>query len=179
MTKRLFVGVFIDKSTFGNKLELLQKEFDAYTIGKWVEDYNLHFTLKFIGDFEISQIPKLKEALSEHLATIDEVLTFKGLFVLPNEKTPRVLYIDIQTDTNILLEKAIIIDDICSDFGVAREKRQFKPHLTLLRMKSVSKGFPAMLRKYSDTFFGKTDKFTINLIESRLSSKGPSYIIIE
>lgn len=179
MTKRLFVGVFIDKSIFGNKIELLKKDLDSFTIGKWVEDYNLHFTLKFIGDFDVTVLPKLKETLAEHLITYEETLTFTGLSVLPNQKMPRVLYIDIQTDSNILLEKAILIDDICSDFGVQREKRQFKPHLTLLRMKSVANGFPKILQKYSDTFFGKTDSFSINLIESRLSSNGPSYTIIK
>ncbi len=178
MNKRLFVGVFINSSIFDNKLIQLKKDFDRVTIGKWVEDYNLHFTLKFIGDFPINQISELKSALSEHLTDYQENLVFSGVSVLPNRKTPRVLYIDIQTETNLLLEKFIIIDDICSDFCIKKESREFKPHLTLLRMKSVSNSFYRYLDKYSNEYFGTLTNFRIELIESSLTPSGPKYTII-
>ncbi|MEJ5244677.1 MAG: RNA 2',3'-cyclic phosphodiesterase [Bacteroidota bacterium] len=178
MNKRLFVGVFIDYSFFNNKLIQLRQDFDKVSIGKWVEDYNLHFTLKFIGDFPMEQIPELKSALSEHLTEYQEKLVFSGVSVLPNRKMPRVLYIDIQTETNLLLEKFIIIDDICSDFGVKKENREFKPHLTLLRMKSVSNSFYRYLDKYSQEYFGTLTSFRIQLIDSVLTKSGPKYNII-
>lgn len=178
MTKRLFVGVFVDKSIFENKLDLIKQEFDKVTIGKWVEDYNLHFTLKFIGDFQITEISKLKSALSEHLLEYNEILEFSGLSVLPNKTTPRVLYVNISTETNLLLEKAIIIDDICSDFDISREQRAFTPHLTLLRMKSVNNNFYRILDKYKNFNFGTLERFKIELIESRLTPAGPQYKIL-
>jgi len=178
MNKRLFVGVFIDNSIFDNKLNQLKQDFDKATIGKWVEDYNLHFTLKFIGDFPIPKISELRTALSEHLTDYQESLVFSGVSVLPNRKVPRVLYIDIQTETNLLLEKFIIIDDICSEFGIKKETRDFKPHLTLLRMKSVANSFYRYLDKYSNEYFGTLTNFRVELIESILTPYGPKYTII-
>ena len=175
---RLFAGVFIDKSVFSSIYSKIISEFDKVSFGKWVEDYNLHFTMKFIGDVERDEIPEIKNTLSDILVDYYSKLTFKGLFALPNKGLPRVLNAGINVEDGALRESAVAIDSRLQELGFPKENREFVPHITLLRMKSTNNGFRSLLAKYSDYYFGEMGSYKINLIESRLSPRGPIYKII-
>lgn len=176
---RLFVGVFVDKSIFSSIYPKIINEFDKVSFGKWVEDYNLHFTMKFIGEVDKSEVSQIKDVLSDLLIEYRSKLVFKGLSVLPKRGQPRVLYADIHTEDNMLSENAVLIDTRLQELGFPREEREFVPHITLLRMKSVHNNFRNSLMKYSDYKFGEMSSYKICLIESKLSPRGPIYKVVE
>lgn len=177
-TKRIFVGVFVDKEIFSKHLSLLKDEFDSLTFGKWVEEENIHFTMKFIGDFAVNQIRQLKELIADQLGDYSETLTFRGLATIPERGTPRVLYANIECSNCMLEETADIIDTKLTRLGIEPEKRAFLPHITLLRLKSSSQGFRTIVQKHKDTTFGEMRGYRVSLIESKLTSRGPIYKII-
>ncbi len=177
-SKRLFVGVFVPHSLFSNKLATIQKEFSEATFGKWVEMENLHFTMKFIGDVEANRVKIIKERLSEVLGEYKSNLYIRGIGTLPKRGFPRVLYLGIDTDDCLLNESAILIDSILEEEGIKSEERDFMPHVTLLRIKSSTNNFHSLVKKYSNTDFGKLEKYEINLIESKLTPNGPIYKIL-
>jgi len=177
-TKRLFVGAFIPHTIFSRKLAEINREFSAVSFGKWVENENLHFTMKFIGDIEASQVKSIKERLSDTLGEYKSNLYIRGLGTLPKRGQARVLYMGVDTDDCLLNETSILIESALEEEGFQAESRDFFPHITLQRIKSSTNDFNSIIKKYSNLEFGKLESYHINLIESRLTPNGPIYRII-
>ncbi|MBD3287368.1 RNA 2',3'-cyclic phosphodiesterase [candidate division KSB1 bacterium] len=103
----------------------------------WVKPGNIHLTLKFLGNIDESKIEEIVSAIERASA---EILPFdifiKRLGVFPNFKRPRVIWVGTEQN-EILARLAKNIDMNMSQLGFAREKRGFKAHLTLGRVKGV------------------------------------------
>lgn len=178
MLKRLFIGVFIEDRFFTESFQKIKSDFKNVSFGKWVELNNLHFTIKFLGDVDSSQIPEIKNLLKENLIAHECNYSISGLSVLPARGIPRVLYAGIEAEGNTMLEQAVLIDSALEELGFDKEERDFFPHISLLRMKSVSNDFRSVLKQYSRFYFGKGTNFKIDLIESKLTPNGPIYKIL-
>ncbi len=102
----------------------------------WVAIPSIHLTLKFLGEVDEEIIPKLAQSLnaaaeSEHSFEI----RLRGLGCFPNQKSPRVVWCGIEGDTDALLRIQQKVEAACNEFGFPPENREFKPHLTLGRVK--------------------------------------------
>ena len=181
MTKRLFFGTYCDSNIFKSIYSDLKEDFDYCCKGKWVEPENLHFTYKFLGDTDINLIPKIIEGLNEVLKEHESSLIYSGLGVFPNIQRPNVLHVKIINSDSVLLKLNDLIEKVCGKYGFERESRKFSPHLTLQRIKTCNdlEEFKELLLDYKDFQFGTMTKFRINLIESKLTPKGPIYSIIK
>lgn len=178
-TKRLFLGVYIDRSFFAVKYDKIKRDFDTVSFGKWVEPENLHFTVKFLGDLEVSKIPDLNKALEEYYIPFKSKLNIAGLDILPSKGAPRVLHVKVEPETNDLFQAQTIIEDISLDFGFEKESREFTPHVTLQRIKSSTNDLRNVLAQHKNLEFGVMPEFSINLIESVLTPRGPVYKILK
>ncbi len=178
MKKRLFIGTFIDKTLLEYTYDEIKKDFNKVCEGKWVELENLHFTYKFIGQVDEEIIPEIKDALKDYLRKYEYTLEFKKFGVFPNPKKPNVLFCKTFNSDKIIYKAQKEMDDILSQFGFEKEKRKFLPHLTLLRIKKNERNFENILSYYYDYEIGVMLNFSINLIESKLTNKGPIYSII-
>jgi RNA 2',3'-cyclic 3'-phosphodiesterase len=175
-TKRLFFGTFIDSTIFQYIFEELQSEFSSVTQGKWVEPDNLHFTYQFLGDTDVSIIPEIKYNLGNYLKTHNSGLLIQGLGVFPKIKRANVLFTNIYCMDKIIFEIQKQIEKVMQKFGFQPEKREFTPHLTLQRIKkSDTSELKILLDKYKSHKFGYLDSFSVDLIESKLTPKGPIY----
>ncbi len=178
--KRLFLATFVDQDIFRYIFEDIKENFSNLSKGKWVEQENLHFTYKFLGDTEEEKIPEIKEALKDELKHFDRNLSFSGLSAFPNLNNPRVLYVPVFSEANILNKIAGQIESKLEKIGIPREKRKFRSHLTLQRVKEVnSHDFAEKIRLYKDKQFGFMDGFDVKLVASELTNKGPIYSIID
>jgi 2'-5' RNA ligase len=104
---------------------------------KWVRPANIHVTLKFLGDIDSGTIDAIASAMvsaAEGCAPIS--LSAKGIGVFPNTKRPRVLWVGLTGEVNLLIDLQRKLDDRLSDIGFAKERRSFKGHLTLGRFKA-------------------------------------------
>ncbi len=176
--KRLFLGVLIDSDIIKNKIQKIKKEFDKATFGKWVELNNLHFTIKYLGDVDKEKIPQIKDSLKDLLLPEQSQLIVKGLSVLPKSGVPRILYAGIENKDKTLYKNSQLIDARLSELGFEWEARDFMPHITLLRLKSSTNDFKFLLKQYSQYEFDAIDSYKIELIESKLTLKGPVYKIL-
>lgn len=100
---------------------------------------NLHLTLKFLGDVEERRIGELSRALE---STFEKAIGNAGAFSLSLEnvgsfggKSPRVVWVGLGGETERLSALAESIDKAFALHGFEREKRPFKPHLTLARVR--------------------------------------------
>lgn len=144
---------------------------------RWVPEENFHFTLKFLGDIEQSQIEPICEALAEAFRPFRRfTINAKCLGVFPDLKRARVLWVGLEGNNLLALAKRVEI--VLEPFGYPRDNRIFRPHLTVGRWRALSgshKGLEDKLDRWSSFEFGQSVVDEIGLIESVLKSTGAVY----
>ena len=116
----------------------LQAKLQAYGLKlRWVRPRNLHLTLSFLGDILQQGAVAVGQALQQaSRGTPPLQLTVQGLSAFPGVKRPRVLWIGLGGQLDLLQALYRKLEDQLSELGFAREKRGFTAHLTLGRFKS-------------------------------------------
>jgi 2'-5' RNA ligase len=134
----------------------------------WVKRENLHLTLKFLGDTSADRLDELAGALQEvAAASTSFAATVLGSGVFPNDEHPRVLWVGINEKSGTLQKLVQAIDARMQQFGFAKEKRFFAPHLTIGRAKDYriaeivralkEKPFAAMPAQFNEIIFMKSE----------------------
>jgi 2'-5' RNA ligase len=141
---------------------------------KWVSEQQLHITPKFLGDIRQEDLRKIKtvlEGISQ--ATKSFPLQLKGI----GHFNQRVLWIGGNSGQREAIELAGKIDERLSVLGFEKEARPFAVHLTLARIRYIKHKikFQQILEKYETKDFGSFKVDKIKLIESVLSTEGPTY----
>jgi 2'-5' RNA ligase len=141
---------------------------------KWEAKEKIHLTLKFIGDFNQDKISTLINDLNFIEQKKTQKLEFNGFGIFYHKKEPKIFWagLNISEELFDLYDK---IEDVLSNYGIQKEKRKFKPHLTLLRIKnSYETDFLSKLLevKFEPVIF-ESDK--IVLYKSELFSTGSVY----
>ena len=107
----------------------------AATAVRWVGAPSLHVTLKFLGHHDDALVGEFGRALAMAAAThppLEVRTTEVGAF--PNFRRPRVVWVGM-TGADALSALALDVDLAFAGFGVPRETRPFRAHLTLGRVK--------------------------------------------
>lgn len=169
---RLFIALKID-DVIANTIDKWQE--DNKVPGKRVKKENLHFTLCFLGERPESDLDSLKEILTDTLKdTKNFTISLQGLGVLPRITEPRVLYIDVDEGKEALVNLA---KQISQAIPFYEEKKPFKPHLTISRLKDYQE------KPNLDNLWGKKDCYSFGsfkateviLFSSDLRPSGPIY----
>ncbi|MGQ9569650.1 MAG: RNA 2',3'-cyclic phosphodiesterase [Thermodesulfovibrionales bacterium] len=180
MNLRCFISIEIPetiKQNIGNFIGTLKKR-DADV--RWVENKNIHLTLKFLGKTS----EKLLSPLYESLQNI--AISYKPLYiricktgVFPNKKYPRVIWIGIE-DSEILKRLQRDIEDSITLLGFQKEEKAFLPHLTIARVRSQKRIESLMteLDNYKEKDFGVFEVTGIKLMRSQLKPTGAEYYCI-
>jgi RNA 2',3'-cyclic 3'-phosphodiesterase len=140
---RLFIGLD-PREEVRERLERLLIHLRACAHLKWSAVYNLHITLKFIGEWPEERLPELEAALRSISPREPIPSDVKGLGWYPNPHHPRVFWAGIQAGDG-LTGLAKDIDSVLGPLGIAKEDRPFNAHLTLARIKE-----PAPLQALRD-----------------------------
>jgi 2'-5' RNA ligase len=141
-----------------------------------VPEENFHITYKFIGDVDEKQLNDIKSQLKGQLnKTIDTNIKLNGLGAFPSIYNPKILFIKAEDD-GLLNDLFSTIEDKLSYIGIEKEKRNFVPHITLMRVKKYRiEEFLKGYYKFKEYDFGKIEKIEINIIESVLKPDGAVY----
>lgn len=102
----------------------------------WVAVPSIHLTLRFLGEIDPELVPQLAQSL-ETAAAAEKSFALKlcGLGCFPGLRSPRVIWCGIEGDTGALLRLQQKVEQACGELGFPPEKRAFKPHLRLGRVK--------------------------------------------
>jgi len=144
---------------------------------KWVRPDSIHITLKFLGDVESGRIPEVVRAIEPAVLAIRPFsVQIGGCGFFPNAKKPNVLWIGVSEGADALALLAQRIDDALSDIGFEREKRAFRSHLTIGRVRSTRHIEDAVSMLQSSPFdAGTFEARTVNLMKSDLRPEGAVY----
>jgi len=178
MTKRLFIAVKYNPSPEICDLFYEFKDQLRYDSVKWVDLRNMHITMKFLGDTDEAiikpLISDLKLIKGNHRPFNIEV---SGSGAFYRGKYPSILFLKTVHNKNLLQ----LVDDIAEvmlRLGFPKEERKFNAHITLGRIKFVKdiELFNDLLQTdCSDSLMVQT----FYLFESKLTQKGPVYIVLE
>lgn len=146
---------------------------------KWVPVGNIHLTLKFFGNITDVQVADISEAVTELAATQQPfTLTVTDAGAFPSPKSPRVVWLGVGGDLEIMGEFYRRLEIAFAALGFPPEDRPFSPHLTLGRMKSPA-GRAALSHCLVHLPPPEAPPFQVSevvLFRSQLSPQGATYL---
>lgn len=150
---------------------------------KWVEAENLHITVKFLGDVDLSDTAKICRAVSEaaagHSRFEFETLGF-GAF--PRLERPRTFWIGVGEGRQQFVDLMESIDTALGELSFPLEPKAPHPHVTIARARREIHGLDRLLKRIhnlgDDLSMGVSRCNEVVVCSSELRRDGPVYEII-
>lgn len=180
---RLFVAFELPEVTLRALGKLVARLSPICAGARWSKTDAMHVTLKFIGEVEDGLCPPIRAALAGVRTAAPVGLTFRGLGFFPNPRHPRVLWAGVEGSRKLAL-LAADIEQRLVPLGIAREEREFRPHLTLARFTSEA-GLTTLRAKLEAKDAGVPREFgaqkysEFHLIESQLHPEGAVHSTVQ
>ena len=133
---RSFIAIDFPDET-RKALEDIQRELKRCGAGvRWVKPRSIHLTLKFLGNIQPAQVEDIARAVAQEIRDQPPItLRPAGLGAFPNLRKPRVIWIGMDGEVQRLNGIQARVEKALEPLGFAREKRGFRPHLTIGRVK--------------------------------------------
>jgi 2'-5' RNA ligase len=145
---------------------------------RWVRPQGIHLTLKFFGTIAESDVANISRVVEDTTSTIAPfTLGIKRVGAFPDVKRPRVLWLGMDGDVDILIRLQKEVDAELHKYGFEKEDRPFRPHLTLARIKDPRGliGLAKIMEKRENYEAGSFSAAGLNLFKSELTPKGAVY----
>jgi 2'-5' RNA ligase len=144
-----------------------------------VKPDNIHLTLKFLGDINENQLKQISEGLTAIAINTESFkLGIGKIGAFPRINNPKTVWVGVEQNS-LLIDLFEQLEEIASNSGIPKEKRSFSPHLTVGRVKFLSKEnrFTSILTEleFEEEIIPVN---SVSFIESRLTPEGPVYSVI-
>jgi 2'-5' RNA ligase len=145
---------------------------------RWAEREQWHLTLKFLGP-----LPRLAPVVGGLAATAGERLAFPfrlgGAGAFPNARRARVVWVGAAEGGDELVGLAGAVTAALGPLGYEAERGPFRPHLTVARRRVPGDVGPVLTALGPEAVGPAFTVGEVVLYESRLSSQGPAYSVLE
>jgi len=179
--KRLFVAIKVNPDENFLKIYYGIKNLCKYDKINWVKPENIHITLKFFGETAENRI----EPIIAELNKISDQhkpfrLNLSDVGIFGSQYKPRVIWFGIEKSTELESLVSKVINKM-HNIGFLKDRQNFVPHLTIGRIKYVDNKdrFSNIISNYNESSIQNLLISSFYLFESKLSSSGPTYQIIE
>ncbi len=157
-----------------NEIEEDFKKIDAKI--NYVDEKNLHITLKFFGEIDLEGIDVISEKIEKVLSNYKPIdINLKSCGAFPNKDYIKVLWIGTQNNERL----NELHDDLDKEFeSIGFEKdKNFATHITFGRMKSEKNkdAVREKIEKYETQSIGLMNVKKITFMKSTLTPNGPVY----
>jgi RNA 2',3'-cyclic 3'-phosphodiesterase len=164
-------------------LEQLQSQLKSggQTSIKWVDPYNIHLTLKFLGGVDGDKISPITAAMAEAVQGVTPFrLEVKGLGVFPSLRRVQVVWVGVGGEVDKLAHLQQRLESSLAGLGFTPENRRFTPHLTLARVhdRASSGEREGLGELIAGTKFETAYSFpveAVSLMKSQLTREGAIY----
>ena len=176
--KRLFVAVPVSEEIAKEIKPVLNALAKTGADLKLVSLFNLHFTLKFLGEVDEKHIPEIEKTLvsiAEKTKTFE--VSVKGVGVFPSLEKISVVWIGTEDPELVSLMKKVG-DEL--NYIRKNEYDEEVAHLTIARVKTGrnKKELQQFVKHFEKKDFGKMKVDKMILFESELTKDGSMYKIV-
>jgi RNA 2',3'-cyclic 3'-phosphodiesterase len=106
----------------------------------WTKPENMHLTLNFLGEVDERRIGDVEKACIYSAAEFQPFTLGLGKAgVFPNARQPRVLWAGVAGEIEKAVEMRRLLEERLALIGFEPEEKDFRPHLTIGRVKSNKK----------------------------------------
>jgi 2'-5' RNA ligase len=172
---RSFISVDIEPTD--SLAALLESLRSADADLKVVKPGNLHVTLKFLGNIDDTAVDEVAlriERAAEGLPPFRTIM--RGMGAFPSLSNIRVIWVGLENaeGLSMLAER---LDSSLLELDFEKDKKGFKPHLTVARTRSArgAAGLHELINSNVATEFGSSEVGRITLKKSVLTPQGPQY----
>lgn len=178
-SRRLFIGVPPHPSTLP-LLKDLQEQLRKHggirpSECRWTQEENIHLTLQFLGETDTEKMRLLIERMKTHQWRESHTVLLDDLVAFPQFSKARVAGIGKISETTELHALQKEVEAIVAACGFELERRDFTPHITLVRFTYAQNCNFLKLRIPAIEFFVEE----VCLYESVLGPSGSEYTILE
>jgi RNA 2',3'-cyclic 3'-phosphodiesterase len=149
---------------------------------RWVNPDQIHITLRFLGSITSQDAEAISEGLNLLASLTDPFsLALDRLGCFPNVRRPRVLWAGLTGGEQQIQKLNSSINAQTAAVGEPPEPREFKPHLTLARIKETSREEIRILTESVTRPLNLSAHWDITellLMRSHVSSSGSRYEVI-
>lgn len=175
---RTFLAIELPKEIKDNLREVQNNLKSKGPQVKWVRSESIHLTLNFFGNIEENSIDDIFHAVNTVVPRFNPFhLEVRGVGVFPNISRPRVIWagIEFERGTLDILHKEL--NTQLSRIGFEPDKREFTPHLTLGRVKTLKEKRQLIERieRVKDHNLGSFHVDNLFLFKSDLQPTGAVY----
>ena len=169
MAHRLFIAIRPPEPV----RDALVDAMESIEAARWVDEGNLHLTLRFVGEVE-------REAANDLAAALGAIrwprfaLRIEGVGHFTRKGAAKALWARIPVSEPLegLRQK---VESACDAAGLGRETRRFTPHVTLARLNRASGPIGGWLASFGDLRAGPWEVTEFVLYESHLGRTGSFY----
>ncbi|MCL7387290.1 MAG: RNA 2',3'-cyclic phosphodiesterase [Thaumarchaeota archaeon] len=174
---RCFIAVEVNDTTIVEKILDVQSKME--TVGadiKFVEPHNLHLTLWFLGEITEQKLRQVMEAVKKVKFSRSSI-KLKGLGYFPGGGRINVIWVGVEDPADTLRSIHSQLVKLLEPIGFRPEEREFTPHLTIGRVRSVKDKarLLSFIKDLAYLDFGVQSIDRLFLKRSVLTSKGPIY----
>jgi RNA 2',3'-cyclic 3'-phosphodiesterase len=128
-TMRLFTTIQISDEVRRH----LRQRCGQLNLNKTINPQNFHITLNFLGEIEEGRVPAICDALKEIQTAGTATLRVDALECFPPRGPVRVVAFGLGGDVGLIRQLHDQISAACEQFGCERERRAYRPHITVSR----------------------------------------------
>jgi 2'-5' RNA ligase len=180
-TIRAFLAVNLDLAAVravADEQRQLKKACDEASIRvRWVPPPNMHVTIRFLGQVTEPMIGAVKDVIEPAARKVApfEVIS-AGLGAFPDPEHARVVWAGVRCESGELERLYQTVSNLLEETGFAAEKRPFRSHVTIGRIKSGgSDGLASCLEQAADKEFGPSTIRDLICYRSDLQPTGADY----
>ncbi len=176
---RTFVAVEIPSEVKDRAGQLIARLSTTPAKVKWVGREQMHWTLKFLGDVDMRDIPKICEAVAravEPLSPFD--VEARGAGAFPDPRRPRTVWLGVGEGSQQMVNLHDAIERELARLGYRAENRRFRPHLTIGRVRSSPEGsdeLGQLIEQHADFESGLSTVYEVVIFSSELGRDGPTH----
>ncbi len=177
-TVRAFIAAEIEPEVRNRIAELLNRLQACPMKVRWVPPENLHWTLQFLGEVELTQTAEVCQHITAVAAGSRPFdIQAQGIGAFPRLERPRTVWLGANDGAEAMVTLAERLQDRLAQLGFAGESRRFTPHLTLGRVREAHRAahLADWLEPHLAFDAGTMHIDQMVLFSSRLESGGPVY----
>lgn len=179
---RTFIAIDTSPAVQRRAADLQNKLRESEAKATWTDPENMHITLQFLGDVDDPLIPEVCKrvaAAAAPFAPFQAEFSRAGAF--PSIERPRTVWIGVDRGAEELVNLQQAIQDSLAEMRFPRERRTYRPHLTLARVRGGGKGqarLSALIARYRDFKADSCDVSEALIVASNLDRSGPTYQVM-